>query len=85
MTKIEDVKIPEAQQMIDRFMSKTKDLSLYQKGEKMYQATVRHQRLVSALHRAGKVDNPLFTFKVYVVDEYVKAFAMRLRETACEA
>jgi hypothetical protein len=84
MTKIEDMKTQEAQRIIDRFMSNTKDLDLYQKSEKMYQTTVRHQRLISALYRAEKIDKAFFTFKVYVVDEYVKAFAMRLRETTCE-
>jgi hypothetical protein len=84
MTKIEDMRTAEAQRIIDRFMSKTKDLSLYRKGEKMYHTTVRHQRLISALYRTGKISKDLFTFKVYVVDEYVKAFAMRLREIACE-
>jgi hypothetical protein len=65
-------------------MSETKDRSPYQKAERIYHTTVRHQRFISALRRAGRIDEALFIFKVYVVDEYIKAFAMRLREIECE-
>jgi hypothetical protein len=84
MTKIENMRTEEAQKVIDRFMSETKDWNLYQKAERMYHTVVRHQRLISALHRAGRIDRARFIFKVYVVDEYIKAFAMRLREIECE-